>query len=115
MSDLQCPATILLIADESLRSSRPGLAKSGHLAAVFIASAVAADLDPLAAATRLAGVADGATLAQAMEDLADLHRGETIAIVAPREMIQHALGTSEPPADLVAVDIDASGWSVRPE
>jgi len=95
MSDLQCPATILLIAQESLESGGSALEGSGHLSGVFVASAVAADPGALAAATRLADdggyrlstladVPDGTRLAHAIEDLADLHRGEAIAIVATR-------------------------------
>jgi hypothetical protein len=128
MSDLQCPATVLLIAHESLAAgARPAFLGSRNLSGVFVASA-AAENDPgaLAAATRmaeaggwrlstLADVADGDGLARAMEDLADLHRGETVAIVATREMIQAALGVAAPAADMIVVDIDASGWRVRRE
>lgn len=49
------------------------------------------------------------TVAADPDALADLHRGETIAIVATRAMIQDALATIDSPADLVAIDIDASG------
>jgi hypothetical protein len=101
-----------------------GILGTRHLSGVFVASAVAADPGGRAAAAELAdrggwrlstiaGVSDGASLAQAMEHLADLHRGETIAIVATRGMIEDALGTASPLADPVTVSLDASGWSVR--
>ncbi len=126
MSDLQCPATILLVARESIAAGgRSPLLAARHLSGVFVTSAVAADAGGLAAAARLADegawrlstmadVIDGASLARAMEDLADLHRGETIAVVTTRDMIQDLLGDAAALADPVAVAIDGSGWSVAP-
>lgn len=124
MADLQCPATILLIAREAIASDGGrAIVEAGHLSGVFVASRVAADPSGLAAAlglanegawrlSSLADVVDGPSLARAMDHLADLHRGETIAVVATRDMIQDALGDARVQADLVRVAIDGSGWFV---
>jgi hypothetical protein len=124
MGDLQCPATILLIARESVASGGELAILAGrHLSGVFVSSAVAADPSGLAAATRLADegawrlstmpdTADGASLARAIEDLADLHRGETIAVVGTEDMLRDMLGDAGAGADPIAIAVDDSGWSV---
>lgn len=124
MSDLQCPATILLVARESIASGAgPAILGARYLSGVFVASAVAADPGGLADATRLADdgtwrlstmadVIDGPSLARAMEHLADLHRGETIAVVTTRAMIRDLLGDAPSLADPITVAIDGSSWSV---
>ena len=126
MSDLQCPATILLIAGESIASGGgPAIFEARHLSGVFLASAVAADPGGHAAAAKmadargwrlstLADVADGAGLVRAIDDLADLHRGETIAVVATREMIREALGDGSERSGAITIGVDDSGWSVSP-
>jgi hypothetical protein len=125
MSDLQCPATILLITRESIASSGEPIVEAGHLSGVFVASAVAADPSGLAAAARLADeralrlstmpdATDGASLARAIEDLADLHRGETIAVVATTDMIQNMLGDVSVRADPITIAVDDAGWFVSP-
>jgi hypothetical protein len=125
MSDLQCPATILLIAREAIEDARRAILRTRHLSGLFVASAVAADPDGLAAATGLAeqgacrlstpdGVLDGASHTTAMNHLADLHRGETIAVVATQRMIEDAVGNAGRPGEPITVAIDGSGWSVSP-
>jgi hypothetical protein len=123
MGDLQCPATILLIAGESIASGAGAATfEDRHLSGVHVASGVAADPGGLAAARladergwRLAtmtDVSDGASLARAIDELADLHRGETIAVVGTREMIQDMLGEASSWADPITITVDASGWRV---
>lgn len=124
MADLQCPAVVLLVGRDVLVSGECARElATRHLAGVFVAGPPAADPDVLAAATDLAHRAacridllaealDGPTLARAIDDLADLHRGETIAIVASAGAIRDALGLARAPADPVTVTIDGSGWSV---
>jgi hypothetical protein len=125
MSDLQCPAIILLIAHESIASGGRAVLGARHLSGLFVASAVAADPGGLAAATGLADegawrlstmadVDDGASLARAMNHLADLHRGETIAVVASQDMIEGVVGNAGMSGEPVSVAIDGSGWSVSP-
>ena len=125
MSDLQCPATILLIAREAIGAGGKAILGARRLSGLFVASAVAADPGGLAAATSLAdegawrlstmaGVDDGASLARAMNHLADLHRGETIAVVATQDMIDSAVGSAGIAGEAITVAIDSSGWSVSP-
>ncbi len=124
MSDLQCPAVVLLVAGESIATGGARLALGAtRLSGVFVASPVAADPNRLAAATRLAEeracpvdrmleVVDGASLAEAVEHLADLYRGETIAVIATGEMVRDALGHPGTPTEPIAVSIDGDGWVV---
>ncbi|HKE14948.1 MAG TPA: hypothetical protein VKB80_08800 [Kofleriaceae bacterium] len=124
MSDLQCPATILLFAPESVAAGgAQAILEARHLSGVFVASAVAADPSGGAAAAMLADerawrlstlpdVADGASLARAIDDLADLHRGETIAVVGSRDMIQDMLGDDSAGPDPITIAVDSSGWVV---
>lgn len=126
MSDLQCPATILLIAREAIGAGGKAILGARHLSGLFVASAVAADPGGLAAATSLAdegawrlstmaGVDDGASLARAMNHLADLHRGETIAVVASQDMIEGVVANATAfSGEPITVAIDGSGWSVSP-
>jgi hypothetical protein len=117
MSDLQCPATIVLIARESIASGGGSEILEGrHVAGAFVASAAAAGLagGRTSRLSTLPDVADGASLARAIEDLADLHRGETIAVVATRDMIQDMLGDAGVRADSITIAVDDSGWVVSP-
>lgn len=126
MSDLQCPATILLIAREAIATGGKAILGARHLSGLFVASAVAADPGGHAAAASLAdegawrlsimaGVDDGAGLARAMNHLADLHRGETIAVVASQAMIEDVVGNATAFSDEpITVAIDRAGWSVSP-
>jgi hypothetical protein len=126
VSDLQCPATILLVAREAIASGGEAIVGGRHLSGLFVASAVAAERGGLAAATSLADagawplstmadVDDGASLARAMNHLADLHRGETIAVVASRAMIEDVVGyATARSGEPITVAIDGAGWSVSP-
>jgi hypothetical protein len=126
VSDMQCPATILLVAREAIATGGKAMLGARQLSGLFVASAVAADPGGLAAATSLADqgawrlstmadVDDGASLARAMNHLADLHRGETIAVVASQDMIDDVVGNATAiSGEPIAVAIDGSGWSVSP-
>jgi hypothetical protein len=87
VSDLQCPATVIL--------ATPGMALPATVAEVFTPE-----------------VAGGAALCAEVDALSDLHRGETIAVLAPAAAIAAALGLAEPPDQPVTVDIDSSGWAL---
>lgn len=121
MSDLQCPARFLLVAPaasaaERLRHERvaavyagpDGSASADELSAEELGRALGAPVRRPGPAVDL-----GAVLARepgplaALEDLADLHRGETVVVVA-----------AGPPdrdvgRDLVEVLVDADGITVR--
>jgi hypothetical protein len=84
MTDLQCPATVILAA--------PGTALPDWLAGVFTPGAE--------------------DLRRAVDELSDLYRGETIAVLAPAGAIAAALGGEvELP---VTVAVDSSGWTRVP-
>jgi hypothetical protein len=121
MSDLQCPAVVLLIARELLTTDEVTAAFRGkHLAGVFVASSITDEVD-LSAATRVAEGAGRtferltvgsarAGLIDAINQLSDLYRGETIAVVADAKTISGALGWDSAPTAPVTVAIDSSGW-----
>ena len=121
MSDLQCPATILLIPSEVVASDSCWRAMQGKRLFGFY---VDAKVEQDAAVIGLAEAADcpvqpigpldnGAGLTQVLEDLADVHRGETIAVVATAKVIESRLGLDHLPTTLIEVKIDSSGWAVN--
>ena len=87
MSDLQCPATVIL--------ATPGMTLPAAVAEVFTPDA-----------------SDGAALRAEVDALSDLHRGETIAVRAPPAAIAAALGLAEAPDEPVAVEVDSAGWTI---
>ena len=122
MSDLQCPATLVLISPETATSGAQALRGRVHLAGVFIASAIADDARAAALAARLASehgcrcgtlaIVDAASLARAAGLLADLHRGETVVVLAASSAIRDALGWPSEPAEPLMVEVDSSGWTL---
>jgi len=118
MSDLQCPAKVVLAVLEML----PSLAGERY-SGVYAAPAVAADPVGRAAVSgfaaqancrldTLADATDGASLRRSVQDLSDVYRGETIAVVAPRELIREAIGRAADSPQPIVVSIDSSGWTV---
>lgn len=96
MSDLQCPATVVLVAADVLaRVGAAAIVVGQHLAGTF-------DVD----------VADGAALRRRVDELADLYRGETILVVAPLDAICTALAVSGALDQPVTVAVDSDGWRV---
>ena len=94
MSDLQCPATVVLVGSGRLEAEATRRVLAGRaVAAVF-------DLAP----------PDGPALRRSVDDLSDLHRGETIVVVAAPRTIADALGMTRDGQVVVAVDSD--GWTV---
>ena len=111
MSDLQCAATVLLVQHRVSESESRRLGRSlrsARLAAIYTAGS--------AEATRTAGIVGDETgvpvtvLDQALdrsaelEGIADLHRGETVLVVAPLDLAGGAV---------VEVTVDADGWVLR--
>jgi Histidine phosphatase superfamily (branch 1) len=153
MSDLQCPATFLVVRVgdtpgegwrrevaelvERLRDRRVAAVYGGRTAQ---ADAVAAGLaDGLGLAARRLGAlptspaeaADGSVAAptaavrcrRVLEDLADLHRGETVLVVDDGQVLDRALeplarraageAPTRPaltPYQLVTLQVDGDGW-----
>lgn len=124
MSDLQCPANVVLVPDSMLGGDGPLAAPFGtHCFGVFVAAAIAADADSFAHASALAQTSgcklevmseavDSASLARAVDDLADLHRGETILVVARHDLIRDLIGRTLDTETAIEVAIDDSGWAV---
>jgi hypothetical protein len=114
VSDLQCPATVILVAPEAVaRASLAGRLIAGVFAAADLDDAARAAAGSLAeqAGCRLDEV-EGAALREELEALADLHRGETLCVVARPESIAAALRRAGGEAGPVTLAIDSSGWRV---
>ena len=121
MSDLQCPATIVLIPSASLGSSACNRALEGHrLSGLFVAEqAPPAAISNLAAANdltieRVQTGSDRKGFRQALEGLADAYRGEAIALVASGEALQLGLGLDAVLEEPVVLSVDSSGWTIVP-
>lgn len=94
MTDLQCPATVVLLAD---LAPPPLWLGRVRVAAEF-------EIQGIAAVIAL------------VEDSADLFRGETFVVRAPSADLSAALRQWSIPAALPAVvEVDFSGWRVVPE
>lgn len=114
MSDLQCPATVWLIPRELFATASP-LARIDRLAGLFVAPALAADSSWLGAAhdcpvADLPGAVDAASLGRELEQLSDIYRGETIAVVATGALIRDLVGREARAP--IALAIDSEGWRV---
>ena len=121
MSDLQCPMTALLVPRERLASPACERAWSDQRLAGFYVDAALVEAPELAAIrgrlqTPLEPIgpfADADSFIEAVDELADIYRGETIAVVATAALIQAALHRAHPPTEAITVAIDRSGWAVR--
>ncbi|HET6337934.1 MAG TPA: hypothetical protein VFG30_32155 [Polyangiales bacterium] len=124
MSDLQCPAKVLFVARDLLDLGASLLTPGNErYSGVFAASAIAADAGDLARATVLgqqagcslkilADVVDGTSLARAVQDLSDVYRGETIVVIADRDLMREVFGRAGGSMEPIAVSIDSSGWTM---
>ena len=117
MSDLQCPATFVLLTPASLKSLD---ARGLRLAGVFVDANTHARtrlaLDTLLAAhgckLELAKLDASLPLVQQIEQLSDAYRGETLLLLAPESALCEALGCDDPPTRPVTVEVDSDGWNV---
>lgn len=129
MSDLQCPATLVLLT----HVSRPGVRRAEHaerllrdlrVAAVYAAPGTGPTADVVGEALSLPpheepGL-DGPSYRDALAALADLHRGETVVVVAGEATIadlERFLGdpgeggyAGSAPIGPFVVAIDSDGW-----
>lgn len=114
MSDLQCPAQVWLVA-AGQRANVPAPCAGVFVAPMLATDASAATLARAAgcALEILAGATDAASTARAIDDLADLHRGETFVVVVTRDVIRDLTGRAQDPTQPIIVAIDAEGWRVR--
>jgi hypothetical protein len=115
MSDLQCPATFLVVA----AAAAPGTAASPglRLAAVYavpeggaVAAAWAAEAGLPVGTLEASG---GTSYAASLVELADLHRGETVLVVLPDAAVDDLAGAGRGTSQVLEVVVDADGWSVR--
>jgi hypothetical protein len=119
MSDVQCPAVILLLTPDTIDA--PEL-HDRRLSGVVVAQTLQEHSRTIAKAQQhatangckleFANISDAAGLEQQANQLADLYRGETIAVVAPSEAICAAFHRTTPPTQPIAVAIDNSGWNL---
>jgi broad specificity phosphatase PhoE len=120
MSDLQCAATLLLVAPgetgraldlgRSLHDVRLAVIYTSDLpAAVETAATVGAGTG--APVTVLEGLADDADVRAELEGIADLHRGETVLVVSSEAASGAVVPQGTGPTDgVVELTIDADGW-----
>jgi len=118
MSDLQCPATFLVLGpaggDAVARLSGTRLAAAYAVPeGLDVATALAGESGPPVTALEL----DTASYGSALAELADVHRGETVLVVVPRAVAAVLAGRGEdevgPVAEVLEVAVDSDGWSVR--
>jgi hypothetical protein len=113
VSDLQCPATFLVTGSGATEAA-------SSLAGTRLAAAYAVP-EGLAVAGAAAGGVPvsplgpaGTSYAAVLEELADVHRGETVLVVLPEEAVATlASGTDAAPDGVLQVAVDGDGWSVR--
>ncbi len=126
MSDLQCPAMVILASPESLSGAGvvERLLSGRTLAGVFFvappgddaAARLAAEELGAAAECRhevLTGAVDAATLREGIDALSDLYRGEELAVVAPTSLIREVLRRADVSSEPIFVAVDDDGWDVR--
>jgi hypothetical protein len=120
VSDLQCPATFVLVpadaqperVDHALAHDRVAEVRTDERPeAVVLARTLATGWGlpaPVPAAL------DTASYRELLGDLADLRRGETtVVVVAPGLLALVAGRDDRDPPELVEVQVDADGWVVR--
>lgn len=121
MSDLQCPATFIVLASDadsgelgSVAARRPARVLTAGSAG---ARTLAADLGAACGMDAVELPLDVGGYRSTLADVADLYRGETIAVVVDPEVVDDlAAGApgAEPDSGLVELAIDADGWAVGP-
>lgn len=109
MSDLQCPATILLVPNEAAAVSDM---QAQRLALVVIAEDLGPDAPSFACETSHEPLTHGAALRARIAELADLYRGEHVAIIASAQAIGELLHQPVPPKEAITVAVDSDGWRI---
>jgi hypothetical protein len=125
VSDLQCPATFWLVSGPDGLDRVRSVLGAARVAGIYadpaaeaLASTAAEELGaPVHTTDELAPLrptedADAARARWrgAVEDVADLYRGETVLLVGDAESIGRVV--SGTPADVLRVEVDADGWRV---
>lgn len=118
MSDLQCPATFLVLGSAEPRALQA--VSDARLAAAYAVpeararvAAALGETGPPVTALDL----DGTTYAAALDGLADLHRGETVLVVLPEDGPAALSGRADradrAAGEVLEVAVDADGRSVH--
>lgn len=120
MSDLQCPATFVLVPADA-QPDRVGLALA-HDRVAEVRTDERPDAVGLARtlatgwglAVPVPAALDAASYRELLGDLADLRRGETTVVVVAPELLALVAGRDARDApELVELQVDADGWAVR--
>ncbi len=120
MSDLQCPATFLLVPADAEPAALERLPARHRVAEVVTATGP----DAVGLAARLAAAwglprpvatsLDAASYREVLAGLADLRRGETAVVVVDPAVLALVAGRGPGPGPpLLEVLVDADGWVVR--
>lgn len=113
MSDLQCAATLLITGAEGVDADRlADTLRPHHVAAVYASPLADAERVAAVVARRLGvsrhALPAGGRGAETVEGVADLHRGETVLVVADGEQVPGV-----PDEGLAEVLVDGDGWTRR--
>ena len=107
MSDLQCPAIILLLTPATAAVSDM---REYRLARVLMARELAAISG--AVESERVDLADAEALAARIAELADMYRGEQVAIVARPHVLCELLHLPALPAAVITLAVDSDGWQI---
>lgn len=107
MSDLQCPATIVLLTPETAAVSDM---RVHRLSLLLVARHLAPSDLSYGCETKAADLADRDALLRAIAELADMYRGEQVAILAGAPVICEALHLPAPPRAAIVLAVDSDGW-----
>lgn len=113
MSDLQCAATLLVTSSDGIDADRLADTLRPHNVAAVYASPIAQAERAAAVVAQRLGVARRALPAggrghEALEGVADLHRGETVLVVGDAELVPVV-----PAHGVAEVLVDGDGWTER--
>ena len=115
MSDLQCPASFVLLTPETAATCD---VSELRLSLVVCACATNAQtVQRLAAKDRCtietSTLADAADLATKINRLADQYRGEQVAVIEDSKLICAALNQRAAPTLPIQIAVDSDGWNIR--
>jgi hypothetical protein len=114
MSDLQCPSILILLTPEAAAAADlSAQALAGVVMASSLDDSARADAERIstihACPLEYSEIAEPASVRQCIGELADLHRGETLALVAPSSALRAVI---EPGVLPVKLAVDSDGWRV---
>lgn len=115
MSDLQCPASFVLLSPETAQTC--DLHELRLSLVVCACETNAETVQRLAAKDRCtietSTLATAAELVAKINQLADQYRGEQVAVIAGSELICGALNQRSAEAHPIQITVDSDGWNIR--